>query len=144
MSERNIFEIASRKRVRFPSMSGDLTLEQVWDLPLLAKAGVDLEHVARQASGLLKAESEESFVSAAAAPATSPEKELAALRLDLVKHIIATKQAENKARKDAADRAAERAKLVNLLANKQEAELQELTPEQIKERIATLDAAKAA
>lgn len=44
----DIFEIASRRKYRFPSAIGELTVEQLWDLPLTdPKRGATLDNVAK-------------------------------------------------------------------------------------------------
>ena len=41
----NLFEIASRKKLRIPTTKGDLTVEQLWDLPLKS-TGLSLDKIA--------------------------------------------------------------------------------------------------
>lgn len=69
----NIFELATRQKLRFASAKGDLTTEQLWDLPLLISSPtrdvkVDLDTLARSINHELKAQAEESFVSTKANP----------------------------------------------------------------------------
>lgn len=130
----NIFEQASRLSLRYASTKGSLTTEQLWDLPLQSKTNFDLDTVAKAAHQELKAAGEESFVATTANPARA----LLELRLDIIKHIIAVRLAENQAKSEASARAAERARLVEILGKKEDAALESLTPEQIKERIAAL------
>jgi len=131
----NIFEQASRQQIRFASLKGLITTEDLWDLPLTSRNGFDLDAVAKQASRELKATDEESFVHA-----TSAANAQLALKLDVVKHIIAVKLAENELARTRATRVAERQKLLGILADKQDAALKELTPEDIQKRLAELDA----
>lgn len=130
----NIFEIASRKKLRFPSIKGELTVEQLWDLPLQSVNKFDLDSVARAVNSQLKAVTEESFV----ATSTSPEKSLYELQLDIVKHMIATRLAENEAARLKTARAEELKKLTDILADKQDEALKSMSPDQIKARIAKL------
>lgn len=132
----NNFETASRLKLRFPSIKGDLTAEQLWDLPLQSKSGFDLDSVARAVNSQLKAVTEESFV----ATSTSPAKALHELQLDIVKHVIGVRLAENEAARLKAARAEELKKLTDILADKQDEALKGMTPEQIKARIAELQA----
>ena len=53
MSDINIFEQASRAKLRFDSVKGQLVTEQLWDLPLQSKTNFDLDTVAKGISGAL-------------------------------------------------------------------------------------------
>lgn len=130
----SIFEQASRQKLRFPSLKGELTVEQLWDLPLQSKSGFDLDTIAKSVSRDLKAVTEESFVIE-----TSPANTTLVLKLDLMKHIIAVRLAENAAAVNRAARAAERQKLLGVLADKQDESLKALTPAEIQQRLAELD-----
>jgi hypothetical protein len=131
----SIFETASRKAFRFPSVKGELTTEQLWNLNLLANGGFDLNNVAIDLNKSLKAITEESFVS------VKPNRGKTDLenKLEIVKHIIAVKQEEQAAARDKADKAAKREKLVQALANKEDEALNNLTPDEIRAKLAELD-----
>lgn len=131
----SIFEQASRQKLRFPTNKGELTTEQLWDLPLQSKSQFDLDTVAKSVSGELRGATEESFV----ATTVNPAKKELELKLEIVKHVIAVRIAENEAARNAAARKAEREKLLGILADKQDEELKNLTPEQIKERLTALE-----
>lgn len=131
----DIFQVASRKAFRFTSNKGDLTTEQLWTLPLSAVSGTDLNNVAIVTNNALKALTEESFVNTRPTPGKADLE----TKLEVVKHIIAVKQAENAAKLEAADKAAKREKLINALANQEDKELANLSPEQIRERLKELD-----
>lgn len=130
----NIFEQASRLALRFDSSKGQLTTEQLWDLPLTSRHGFDLDSVAKAANGQLKALTEESFVQTKG----SPQKAVAELRLELVKHVIAVRLQEAEDAKVKADKAVMKQKLLDALANKQDAELAGLSTEELQKRIAEL------
>jgi len=130
----NIFEQASIQKLRFITARGALAVEQLWDLPLQSKSLFDLDTLAKAVNAELKAVTEDSFV----ATTVSPAKDELVLKLEILKHIIAVKLAANEERRLAAARAAEREKLVNLLGEKQDEALKELTAEQIAERIKAL------
>ena len=132
----SIFEQATRQQLRFPSAKGSLTVEDLWQLPLQAKSGFDLDTVAKNVNSSLKAIGEESFVTTSTNPSAAP----LALALDIVKYIISVKKTENEATRARADRLTERNKLVNILAEKQDSALRNLTPEEIQKRLAELEA----
>lgn len=130
----SIFELAARQKLRFTSIRGDLTTEQLWDLPLQSKSGFDLDSVAKTTNAALKNCTEESFVKTT----SNPQKAKYELMMEVIKHIIATRVAEFEALRTAEARKAERERLLNALTVKEEAALQNLTPEQIRERLLAL------
>lgn len=130
----NIFEQASRQALRFSSNRGELSTEQLWDLPLTSRNGFDLDSVAKEVNQRLKAVTEESFV----VKTTNPAKDSLELKLEILKHIIASKQQEAEDRRNASARAAQRQKLKDILAEKQDGALKELTVEEIQKQLAEL------
>ncbi len=130
----NIFETAARKKLRFPSLKGDLTAEQLFDLPLEANNGFSLDDVARTVDANLKAASEGSFVSTK----VSPERADHALRLEIVKFVIADRLAENERKRLSADKAAMRARLQEALARKQDTALESMSVEELTAQLAAL------
>lgn len=139
MSEQNIFEQASRAKLRFRTAAhGLIHMDDLWDLPLLAKTtGTDLNSCAVFAHQEVKEHEEISFVS----PKPSKARELAQLKLDVVKHIIEVKQAELEAKKDALRKQNERARLQGLLEQKQDEKLAGLSEEDLQTRLRALDQA---
>lgn len=130
----NIFEQATRKALRFPSLRGELTTEQLWQLPLQAKTGFDLDNVAKQVNSELKAVTEESFVSTS----HSPAKDKFELMLTVVKRIIQVKLAEAENLKSMAEKEAKRQKLLQALARHQDAALEAMTPEELEAQLKAL------
>ncbi|OOV05788.1 hypothetical protein [Rhodoferax fermentans] len=131
----NIFEQASINKLRFSTNKGDLTTEQLWDLPLTSKTSFDLDTIAKSVNDELRGATEESFV----ATSTNPAKPSLELKLEILKHIIAIKLAQNDARRLAAQRAEERRKLLDILSKKEDAALESLKPEELRARLAALD-----
>jgi hypothetical protein len=128
------FEQASIQKIRFPSVRGELTTEQLWDLPLQSKNQFDLDTVAKEVNASLKAVTEESFVNTI----TSPAKSKYELMLELVKHVIAFKLKANEEARTKADKAAKKDKLVAILGEKQDEALKALTPDELVKQIAEL------
>ncbi len=131
----NIFEYAVRSKIRFASSRGELTVEQLWDVPLRSKDDFNLNAVAQAASKALKAASEESFVETAR---TAVHVKLETT-LEVVKHVIGVKLAEEEAAQKRAANKLEREKLLGILAEKQDAKLSAKSEKELKERIAALD-----
>ena len=130
----NIFEQATRQALRFSSNRGELSTEQLWDLPLTKRDGFDLDTIAKTVNAQLKTLSEESFVT----KSQNPAKDSLELKLEILKHIIAVKLKEAEDRRNAAERATERQKLLDILAEKQDGALKELSVEDIQKRLAEL------
>lgn len=131
----NLFLQATREKFRFESSKGDLSVEQLWDLPLTSRTGFDLDTVAKAVNADLKASNEESFVNVNNNPAVSRLQ----AKLEVVKAIIEVKLAQAEAAKKRAEKAAERQRLMEVLHSKKDQELQGLSVEEIERRLAQLE-----
>jgi hypothetical protein len=134
----NIFEYAARNKVRFQSTRGELTLEQLWDVPLRSNGSRDdfnLNAVAKAANKAWKDISEESFVETA----KTPEHVRLETTLEVVKYVIDTKLAEEEVAKKRADNKIEKEKLLAILSEKQAGKLSELSEKELQRRIAALE-----
>lgn len=135
MPEINIFEIASIEKFRFPTLRGEVTTEDLQDMPLKSKSGFDLDTVARTVNAALKAVTEESFV----VTHDNPAQARLTVKLEIVKHIIGVKLRAIEEARLRADKQGERAKLLQALEAKQSAAITDLSEEEIKARIQALD-----
>lgn len=110
----NIFEQASRMKLRFKTDVGPLSADELWDLPLSKPTGNSINNLNALAVDLnrqLKA-TEESFVD------DTKRDAVLQLRFDVVKHIIDVRKAENSAKTEAKQKESQRAKLDELIAQK--------------------------
>jgi hypothetical protein len=130
-----MFETATRYKFRFQSIRGALTVENLWDVPLRSRDGFNLDAVAKAVSKELKDLSEESFVDAS----VTPEKTRLEVALEVVKHVIATKLADEETAKKRAANKEERARLLRILAEKQEGQLSALSIKELQDKIAALE-----
>lgn len=130
----NIFEYAVRSKLRFQSTKGELTVEQLWDVPLRSRDDFNLNAVAKAANKALKDISEESFVE----HTVTPEHTRREVVLLIVKHVIDTKLVEEEAAKKRADNKIELEKLLTILAEKQDGKLSALSEADLKKRITKL------
>jgi hypothetical protein len=130
----NIFELATRKKIRFTSPRGELSTEQLWDVPLKAGDGFNLDTIAKAANRVLVALKEESFVSTERTPA----HEKAELTLDIVKHVIAVKLAEEEAARKRSANRAEKERLYAILAEKEAGALTALSVKELQDKIDAL------
>ncbi len=134
----SIFEQASRQSLRFESPVGDLTTEQLWDLPLTSKTGKpNLDSMARAFHLELKGLEEVSFVDIK----PDPRKAELELQFAIIKHVIDAKLAERDAAKKAVEDAEKRQRLMAALSAKQDAALTTMSEEEIKAELAKLAAA---
>lgn len=131
----NLFLQATREKFRFESPKGDLSVEQLWDLPLTSRTGFDLDTVAKAVNANLKSSNEESFVNVNNNPAVSRLQ----AKLEVVKAIIEVKLAQAEATKKRAEKVAERQRLMEVLHSKKDQELQGLSVEEIERRLAQLE-----
>lgn len=140
MTETNIFAIAARKKFRFPSTRGELTVEQLFDLPLLATGsrtlGFDLNTVAKSINTELKAAAEESFVETSTNPAAGDLE----TKLEIVKFVIAEKKAAAEKAKARADKRQRRQLLLDAIAAAQARELGAASPADLQKQLDELEA----
>jgi hypothetical protein len=134
MTTQNLFEYATRNQLRFPSSKGELSVEQLWDVPLRG-GDFNLNNVAQRANALLKAIDAENFVETKRTPAHT----VCEMRLETVKYIIETKLAEEEAAKKRAANKAKKEQLLGILADKQAGKLSELSEKELQKQIAALD-----
>jgi hypothetical protein len=105
----DIFESASRSKVRFETRQGLLSVEDLWELSLTS-----LDTLAKAVNKQLKESEEESFLpSPAKRKNTVPE-----LKLQLLKHVITVRVAEDESKKKRAENRAKREQLKQLLSQK--------------------------
>lgn len=128
-----MFEQASRLKLRFDTPQGFLSIEDLWDLPLSStKPGrANLDDIAIALHNKTKNESI-SFVNA-----TKPDPG-ATLALDVVKRVIEVKMEENRVAAEARDRAVRKQKLLEVLARKEDASLEQSSEEDIRKMIDAL------
>ncbi len=131
----NIFEHATRTKLRFASVRGNLTIEDLWDVPLRSINDFNLDAIAKAANKALKELSEENFVESTKTPAHTR----AEIALEVVKYVIETKLTEEETAKKRAENKLEREKLLSILAEKQAGKLSELSEKELQKRIAALD-----
>jgi hypothetical protein len=115
----NIFEQASRSKLRVASEAGLLTVEQLWDLPLEGKSKVTLDKLAVAAHAKLQEQPKVSFVSE-----KTKEDTAAQLEFDILIHIIENRKATQDAAKKAMETKQSNARIRELIARKKDSELE--------------------
>jgi hypothetical protein len=133
MSEQ-LFLDASRDKWRFESDKGLLSVEQLWDLPLRSRSGFDLNAIAVAVNNDLRGLQEESFVE----PRSDDGRKLLQSKLELVKIIIATKQAENQARVERAAKDQLKTKIREAIMAKKDQAISSASLEDLEAQLAAL------
>lgn len=134
MSEHtNLFELATRKALRFDSSKGKLTVEDLWNLPLESDRSVSLDSVAIACNRELKNLAEESFVKTRTTRNTEAQ-----MKLDIVKHIIAVRMEENTIARQAVEKKQRKEKIMRILESKQNAQLENLSTEELEKMLEEL------
>lgn len=116
----SMFEIATRKKYRFP-FRGSITAEDLWDLSL-----AQLDIVYKTLSKEAKTEKEEESL-------MDGKKEDQDLlnKLDIVKHVFNVKKTEAEAATNAMEKKRQKERLLELIAQKQDAALADKSIEEL-------------
>ena len=115
------FEIAVRNKYRFP-FKGNISVEDLWDLSMS-----DLDKVYKALNTQKKQSEEDSLM-----VTHNPETTEVQIKIDIVRYIYAEKVAEKEAREKAAENNAKRQRIMQILANKQDAALENMSEEELK------------
>lgn len=129
----NLFASATRRKLRFDTQKGNLSLEEVWDLSLKS-----LDQVAQLVDSRLDEKKGRSFL-------TNPDARVNAAkqddrdRLEILMFIIATKEEENKAAREAQSKQAQLTLLKGLRDKKTLESLESQDLNEIERQIAELE-----
>lgn len=123
----SIFEQATRNKVRF-AFKGNLSVEDLWDLRV-----EDLDAIYRELNGQLKQANEDSLL---AKPTRAAET--LALKVEIVKHIVTVKLAEAEEKKTAAQKLAQKRRITEILAEKQDQALSQKTEDELRKMLEEL------
>jgi hypothetical protein len=116
-----MFELASRSKLRF-SYRGLISTEDLWDLK-----PETLDEIYRATNTELKKISEDSLLEK-----KQTEEEVLELQVAIVKHIFGVKVAEAEARKDARERKARKERILEIIAKKQDEDLEGKSLDELK------------
>jgi len=109
-----MFEKAIRQKFRFESSRGQLTAEDLWDLPLSSVSKCSLDDVAKTLHRLLKNDDNVSFIN----PVQSTDETLQ-LKFDIVKHVISVRLLENEVAAKARTNRENRQKIMSIIEHKE-------------------------
>jgi hypothetical protein len=125
-----MFEIASRKKIRFDIPRGQVTVEDLWDLPLTSLRNPNLDDIARNLHKQLNNGENVSFVHG-----TNMSDSQIQFKFDLVRHIIDTRLEENKLRSEEQNRATKKQALLAIMAERQADDIRNLPTEELQKMI---------
>lgn len=120
MSIENKFELATRSKMRFP-FKGQISVEDLWDLSV-----ENLDVVFKSLNSKVKQVKEESLLQTK----TAKDKELDT-KIEIIKYIVSTKLDEANEKVKAKERKEKREKILEVLASKQEQDLQNKSTEEL-------------
>lgn len=106
--EKNLFEIATRKRIRFP-YNGVISVEDLWQLPV-----TKLDGIYKTLNAELKQSSEESLLET-----KSAKDEELEIKVEIIKYIVKFKQDAAKALETAKVKKEQKAKILEVIEKKQ-------------------------
>ena len=113
--EKNLFEIATRNRYRF-NYKGVMTVEDLWSLRV-----EDLDAIFKMLNRQKKTADEDSLLAT-----KSAEDQDLANKIDIVRYIVSVKMAEAAERVSAAEKKAQRDKIMEIVAKKKDKALEDM------------------
>lgn len=122
----DLFKIATKKKYRF-SYKGQATVEDLWDLSV-----EELDKIYKNLKSLQKNASEESLLQTV----TKEDKELNN-KIEIIKTIVTDKLAAKERAIKAASQRAQNQRILEIMADKQDAELKEKSIEELQNMLAT-------
>lgn len=126
--EKNLFEIATRNRYRF-NYKGVMTVEDLWSLRV-----EDLDAIFKALNRQKKTADEDSLL----ATKSAEDTELAN-KIDIVKYIVSVKLAEAADRVSAAEKKAQRDKILEIVAKKKDKALEDMGIDDLMKKLEELN-----
>lgn len=125
--EKNLFEVATRRKYRFP-YRGSVSVEDLWDLRI-----TDLDAVFKTLNEEAKKVSEESLLESK----TKEDEELSD-KIAIIRHVVSVKLEEKKVRENEKANREMKQKLLAIKAKREEAALENISDEQLDKMISEL------
>lgn len=126
--EKNLFEIATRNRYRF-NYKGVMTVEDLWSLRV-----EDLDAIFKMLNRQKKTADEDSLLAT-----KSAEDQDLANKIDIVRYIVSVKLAEAAERVSAAEKKAQRDKIMEIVAKKKDKTLEDMGIEDLMKKLEELN-----
>lgn len=128
MTTENLFEMATRSKMRFPSTKGELSVEDLWDL-----SDKDLDMVYKNLKDKEVKSSEESLLDDA-----NVDPKLTAA-IGIVKYIFTTKRNERLEEKELIDKKRNQQLYIDALSRRKLKDIDNMSVEELEAKIAELD-----
>ena len=128
MSKNEMFVTATRNKFRFP-FRGQISVEDLWDLSV-----ENLDSVYKTLNSQVKKAKEESLLNT-----KSKEDEIIEMQIEIVKYIVSVKQDEAAKKVAAKEKKARKQRILEVLAAKEDADLQNKSPEELQAMLSELD-----
>lgn len=128
MTTENLFEMATRNKMRFPSTKGELSVEDLWDL-----SDKDLDVVYKNLKDQEVKSSEESLLDDA-----NVDPRLTAA-IGIVKYIFTTKCNERLAEKERINKKLTQRKYIDALSKKQDEAIEKMSEAELRAMIDSLE-----
>ena len=128
MTTENLFEMATRNKMRFPSTKGELSVEDLWDL-----SDKDLDVVYKNLKDQVVKSSVESLLDDA-----NVDPKLTAA-IGIVKYIFTTKRNERLAEKERINKKLTQRKYIDALSKKQDEAIEKMSEAELRARIDSLE-----
>ena len=128
MTTENLFEMATRNKMRFPSTKGELSVEDLWDL-----SDKDLDVVYKNLKDQEVKSSEESLLDDA-----NVDPKLTAA-IGIVKYIFTTKRNEKLAEKERINKKLAQKKYIDALSKKEDEAIEKMSEAELRAMIDSLE-----
>lgn len=128
MITENIFEYATKNRLRFP-YKGSQSVEDLWTLSV-----EELDKLFKTLNAKAKQMGEESLLDV-----KNDEETVLEVQIAIVKHIVTVKLAEKAAREKAVENKAKKQKILGILAAREDKILENTTDEALRKMLAELE-----
>ena len=128
MTTENLFEMATRSKLRFPSTKGELSVEDLWDL-----SDKDLDVVYKNLKDQEVKSSEESLLDDA-----NVDPKLTAA-IGIVRYIFTTKRKEKLAEKERINKKLTQRKYIDALSKKQDEAIEKMSEAELRAMIDSLE-----
>lgn len=123
----NIFEIATRKKIRFP-YKGSASVEDLWDLPV-----EELDTIYRALNRQRKNIDEDSLLKPSSKGSSAID-----VQIEIIKHIVKVKEEERISNETSAIRAQEKQKILSIINAKKNEELSNKSIDELTEMVNSL------
>lgn len=121
MEANKMFEVAVRNKFRFP-FKGTISVEDLWDLSVQ-----QLDGIFKNLKSQEKAVQEESLLET-----RTPEDEVLKTKIEIIRHIVSVKLEEANQAERAKEIHDQRQKILGVLADKQDEDLRNKTPDELR------------